>query len=50
MNRLTEKDKEQGKELYEILETLSNEDKKQVFIYASALYDRCMLGEDEKVG
>lgn len=49
MNRLTEKDKEQGRELYEILEMLSDEDKKQVFVYVRALHDRCVLVEDEKV-
>ncbi len=40
MNRLTEQDLKEGKELIEKYETLSENEKKQVEIYIGALYDR----------
>lgn len=40
MNRLTEQDLKEGKELIEKYETLSENERKQVAIYIGALYDR----------
>lgn len=42
---LTERDIKEGKELMQILENLTEEGRKQVVIYASALKDRQMLEE-----
>lgn len=42
---LTERDLKEGKELMQILENLTEEGRKQVVIYASALKDRQILEE-----
>lgn len=47
---LTEKDLKDGKELMQILESLREEDRKQVIIYASALKDRQLIENGKKAG
>lgn len=47
---LTEKDLKDGKELMQILESLREEDRKQVIIYASALKDRQLIESSKKAG
>lgn len=47
---LTEKGLKDGKELMQILESLGEEDRKQVIIYASALKDRQILESNKKAG
>lgn len=47
---LTEKDLKEGEELMRILESLKEEEKKQVIIYASALKDRQLLADGKKAG
>lgn len=47
---LTEKDLKEGEELMRILESLKEEEKKQVIIYASALKDRQLLVDGKKAG
>ncbi len=47
LKHLTDKDLKEGKELMEIMEKLTEEERKQIIIYASALKDRQMM---ENVG
>ena len=47
LKHLTDKDLKEGKELMEIIERLTEEERKQIIIYASALKDRQMM---ENVG
>ncbi len=47
LKHLTDKDLKEGKELMEIMERLTEEERKQIIIYASALKDRQMM---ENVG
>lgn len=47
MAALTEKDKQEGKELIDMLESLPAEEKKQARIYIGALHDRQMILKDE---
>ena len=44
---LTEKDKQEGKELIDMLESLPVEEKKQARIYIGALHDRQMILKEE---
>lgn len=50
MKHLTERDLKDGEELMQILESLGEEDRKQVIIYASALKDRQILESNKKAG
>ena len=45
MTVLLDKDRKEGKELVEMLETLPDSEKKQAAIYIGALYDRQLLAE-----
>lgn len=47
MPALTEKDKQEGKELIDMLESLPVEEKKQARIYIGALHDRQMILKEE---
>lgn len=47
---LTERDLKDGEELMQILESLREDDRKQVIIYASALKDRQILESNKKAG
>ena len=47
LKHLTDKDLKEGKELMEIMEKLTEEERKKIIIYASALKDRQMM---ENVG
>ena len=44
---LTEKDKQEGKELIDMIESLPVEEKKQARIYIGALHDRQMILKEE---
>lgn len=48
MPALTEKDKQEGKELIDMLESLPVEEKKQARIYIGALHDRQMILKEQQ--
>ena len=48
--RLTPEDISDGEELYEMLEALPENEKKQALIYVRALSDRTLLLTDDKTG
>ena len=50
MPALTEKDKQEGKELIDMLESLPVEEKKQARIYIGALHDRQMILKEQQEG
>jgi hypothetical protein len=45
---LTEKDKQEGKELIDMIESLPVEEKKQARIYIGALHDRQMILKEQQ--
>lgn len=49
-NQFTQKDIREGEEIYEILERLPDEEKKQALIYVRALGDRQIMTNDKKAG
>lgn len=48
--QLTGKDIFDGKELYELIEKLPEDEKKQALIYVRALCDRQIMTNDKKAG
>lgn len=48
MTIITKKDRKEGEELINILESLPEEEKKQAVIYIRALSDRAMLATQKK--
>ncbi|MCU0079302.1 hypothetical protein [Extibacter muris] len=49
-NQLTKKDTSEGKELYELLTSLPEAERKQALIYVRALGDRQIMTNDKKAG